>query len=271
MTKQTTQPESFIDLDILDVYKDAEFNLESAVIRTENPDYSRRTYMQIFNELKNELKKKGYSPISIRENALLRLYSGIDSFVCQNPNWTKESMLFLPEGDIFITPENPGIEYLDKTALEEIISKSLKIKPNCGKSWERYKSYSIPANRLNEDSAASFLLKDMAKPYGEFLRDNQSENFSIDLTIGDLEGPKIIPITFGEFVKRPQPSSVKFYKFGSDINTNGTAYTLRGIRGQALDRDKFKKFARYLGFVHEEDVQKNLEQAMTALNTIKQL
>lgn len=265
------KPKSFIELDLMKTYSDLEFGLNSAVITTKNSSYIRehKTYLQLYRELKEKLEKEDYHVISVRENALLRLFSGMNSFVSLNSNWTKESILFLPGKEFYLISENPLIEYPNKNELEEIIAKSVKIKPNWGKSWENHQSYTIPTNRLGEDQTTNTLLQDIAKPYGEFLADQGFKEFSINLNHGEIKFPNILPVAFHGFQEHNHPSNWKFYKSDSDISTNGTAYTLRGIKGNLLDKDQFKRFARYLGFVHETDIDKDLEQAKEHLTMVQ--
>ncbi len=56
-----------------------------------------------FAEAKEALEDNGYRIISLEENAILRMQEGKSSFVSQYGNRTKEGIIYLPNGKIFLT------------------------------------------------------------------------------------------------------------------------------------------------------------------------
>src|SRR3989344_4366607 len=60
-----------------------------------------------FDKGKGALEKKGYSVISLKENALLRIQEGQVSFISQNGNWTREGAIYVPSKGRFLTKNSP--------------------------------------------------------------------------------------------------------------------------------------------------------------------
>lgn len=225
-------PQSFIDMELFKVYHDSEFdNRKSAVVRgfLDN-DYlwaTGKTPLEIYFLSKDCLEKKGYYPISLRDNAYLRISEGMGSFATLNSNWTKESVIILSNKEVYLTKETRPIVRPGKKEIEEILADSVRCKQtnNYGNPFR----YEIPSNRLGEDKLTSYLLSDAADPYGRFLFENGFETLSIDFSDGG-DGIRILPLVLHGFKKNPNKfCNYKYYKGDPDIDLNWTAFVLRGI------------------------------------------
>lgn len=123
-------------------------------------------------------EKKGYNLISLRDNAILRMQEGVNSFVSRNGNFTREGILYDPRKGTFITKISPLIEhaeeaiqeqrgrveyYLTDEQVEEALENAVQIK-------QRSSNF-IPTNRFGCYSITARVFGDIAKEYGNFLRE----------------------------------------------------------------------------------------------------
>jgi hypothetical protein len=128
-----------------------------------------------FDKGKDALEKVGYKIISLRDNALLRIQQGKDSFVSRNGNWTKEGFLYVPEKGVFLVRNSPIMDnakqatdyhrkgnefYLTQEQVDESLKDSVKTD---GKS--------IPTDRFKDDALTVFAFADVAEQYGNLLKE----------------------------------------------------------------------------------------------------
>lgn len=122
--------------------------------------------------------KKGHQIISLRDNAILRMQEGVNSFVSKNGNFTREGVLYVPGKGTFITKISPlikhaeeaiheqrgGVEYyLTDKQVEEALENAVQIK-------QRSSNF-IPTNRFGCYSVTARVFGNIAKEYGNFLRE----------------------------------------------------------------------------------------------------
>src|SRR5437773_2711463 len=56
------------------------------------------------------LKEAGYDPISLKQNAELRMQNSPKAYVSRNGNWTREGVLYMPDKRILLTKNSPILE-----------------------------------------------------------------------------------------------------------------------------------------------------------------
>lgn len=133
-----------------------------------------------FDEGKEVLEKERYKIISLRDNAMLRIQEGKDSFVSKNGNYTIEDLIYTPQKGIYLT-KKPSIMqnakeateghrngkeyYLTSNQLEEALSDSI-LMPN----------KAIPTNRFKEEELTVYAFENYAEQYGYFLREEVGIN-----------------------------------------------------------------------------------------------
>ena len=136
------------------------------------PDY----VIAPFDKAKQDLESKGYSIISLEQNARLRMQEGKGSFVSRNGNWTREAFLYNPETNLwYLTKKSPimdfpveatnahrkGREYfLTNEQVQRALEDSVEVKDR-----------EIPTDRFGEDPLAVYAFGDSAQVYGLFLKD----------------------------------------------------------------------------------------------------
>lgn len=128
-----------------------------------------------FDVAKQDLEANGYKIISLRDNALLRIQQGKDSYISRNGNWTREGFVYTPKKGIFLVRNSPIIDnakqatdyhrkgqefYLTQDQVEESLKDSVKIDRK-----------EIPTKRFNDDAITAFAFGDVAGQYGDFLKE----------------------------------------------------------------------------------------------------
>ena len=125
-----------------------------------------------FDKAKQDLESKGYSIISLEQNARLRIQEGKE----RNENWTREAFLCNPETNLwYLTKKSPimdfpveavqahreGREYLlTNEQVQRALENSVEVKDR-----------EIPTDRFGEDPLAVYAFGDSAQDYGLFLKD----------------------------------------------------------------------------------------------------
>ena len=128
------------------------------------------------------LEDQEYKVISLRDNAILRMQEGLNSFVSRNGNLTREGIVYIPKKGAFITRVSPLLAdvkeatqksdkgnhfYLTEEQAEEALQNSIKIEPQ--KEWNGV--VYIPTNRFGEVNITNRVFGNIAKNYGLFLRE----------------------------------------------------------------------------------------------------
>ena len=125
-----------------------------------------------FDKAKQDLESKGYSIISLEQNARLRIQEGKE----RNENWTREAFLCNPETNLwYLTKKSPimdfpveatnahrkGREYfLTNEQVQRALEDSVEVKDR-----------EIPTDRFGEYPLAVYAFGDSAQDYGLFLKD----------------------------------------------------------------------------------------------------
>lgn len=127
-----------------------------------------------FDQGKEALEQEGYSIISLKQNAQLRIDQGKEESISINGNWTREGVLSVPTKGIFLTKNSPIMAnaqaatnchrenrefYLIDARVQQSLADSVVLseKP-------------IPTNRFAEDPITVYAFEDIAEQYGQFLR-----------------------------------------------------------------------------------------------------
>ena len=129
-----------------------------------------------FDKAKQDLESKGYSIISLEQNARLRMQEGKDSFVSRNGNWTREAFLYNPKTNLwYLTKKSPIMDFpveavqahreereyfLTNEQVQRALENSVEVKDR-----------EIPTDRFGEDPLAVYAFGDSAQDYGLFLKD----------------------------------------------------------------------------------------------------
>ena len=136
-----------------------------------------------FDVAKAELEANDYKVISLEENARLRMQEGKDSYVSRNGNWTREGVLYLPDKRILLTKNSPIMDnpkeatdchrqgkefYLTPEQVEKALAESIEIKDR-----------QIPTNRFGENELTVYAFGEVAKQYGEFLKEAGIEEMPV--------------------------------------------------------------------------------------------
>lgn len=129
-----------------------------------------------FDKAKKSLEELGYDIISLEENARARIYKHLNSDICRYANYTKEGFVHIPKKGIYLVKDSPILNEPQK-ATENHRKMQEYFLTNEQSSMALENSvqipsdpYSIPANRFGEDKITNFCFGDVAKKYGEFLR-----------------------------------------------------------------------------------------------------
>lgn len=143
---------------------------------------------------KEKLENKGYSMISLKKNAELRMQEGKDVDISKKGNWTREVFIYDTQKGIYLAKKSPiilnsreatkahrnGNEYfLTDEQIEEALTDSVGL--SSGKS--------IPTNRFNENEITSYAFGDVAEDYGKWL-DNEAgiKEMPIYIYLADFSG-----------------------------------------------------------------------------------
>ena len=138
-----------------------------------------------FDEAKAVLEANNYRVISLEENAGLRIQEGRNEDISRNENWTREGFLCLPDKRICLTKSSPIMEnpkeatdchrqekdfYLTPEQVEKSLADSVEIKDK-----------KIPTNRFGENELTVYAFGEVAKQYGEFLKEAGIEEMPVRL------------------------------------------------------------------------------------------
>ena len=170
-----------------------------------------------FDKAKQDLESKGYSIISLEQNARLRMQEGKDSFVSRNGNWTREAFLYNPETNLwYLTKKSPimdfpveavqahreGREYLlTNEQVQRALENSVEVKDR-----------EIPTDRFGEDPLAVYAFGDSAQDYGLFLKDANI---------------KKMPIWLPDSREKPFAKQLWFWNLGGRSDLGGSVGGLR--------------------------------------------
>jgi hypothetical protein len=126
---------------------------------------------------KKELEEGNYQLISAEQNAGLRVQHGKDAFVSKNGNFVKEGCVYVPNKGRFLTrgsivvampteatqAHREGKEfYVTNEQVDSVLGNSVQVP---------YDQSSVPTDRFGEDPVTVFLFGQIAKKYGDFLKD----------------------------------------------------------------------------------------------------
>lgn len=139
-----------------------------------------------FDRALNELQEEGYeAPISLYENAQLRMQQGKDSSVSRNGNWVREGALYIPgKGNLLtrnstilsspveaVNMHRKGEEFYPTSEQVELALKNSVKLPS--------ESISIPVERFGENEVTVFAFGNgdakTAQVYGDFLKETKIE------------------------------------------------------------------------------------------------
>ncbi|MEK6840839.1 MAG: hypothetical protein AABX79_02710 [Nanoarchaeota archaeon] len=131
-----------------------------------------------FDKALETLTENGYEVISLPQNALLRIQQGKDSFISRNGNWTREGVLYVPNGTPKLVRNSPILESAPQSTeahrnenefypTQEQVEKALKDSVDFPKQ-----NIEIPTDRLGSDALTVYAFggEKEARVYGEFLR-----------------------------------------------------------------------------------------------------
>jgi len=193
------------------------------------------------------LESKGYRIISLEENAKLRMQEGKDAFISQNSNWTKEDVVYLDSGEIYLTKSLPKKKIeLDKISIFDAYelgksasntlcmrrhtmgSKGIENAMENAVKFPKNVDYKIPTDRFGEDEITDFAFGKIAKDYGKFLKEAGINEMPI----------KLVDNIYRKKEQEPYALKLMFEKIGpingSDLNgfiLNPNLYTIfRGVR-----------------------------------------
>ena len=139
-----------------------------------------------FDVALSTLKEAGYEPISLEQNAKLRMQEGQESYVSRQGNWVREGVLYTPDKRVLLTKNSPILEnaveatqahrsgnwfYVTDEQVEKARENSVDLK---GKE--------VPTNRFADDARTVFMFGESAKDYGNFLRENRINEIPIFLS-----------------------------------------------------------------------------------------
>jgi hypothetical protein len=130
-----------------------------------------------FDKALEALTDKGYDVISLPQNALLRIKQGKDSFISRNGNWTREGVIWFPNGNPKLVRNSP-ILYSAKEATEanrqgkKFYPTKEQIEQALADSVDfPTENISIPTNRFGENEITAYAFRDVAEQHGQFLRE----------------------------------------------------------------------------------------------------
>ena len=193
-----------------------------------------------FDKGKGALEKKGYSVISLKENALLRIQEGQVSFISQNGNWTREGAIYVPSKGRFLTKNSPIManaqeatnchrknqEFcLTDAQVEESLADSVKLS-----------GHSIPTNRFAEDPVTVYAFEEFVEQYGQFLKN---------------AGIKEMPVLLADLQEKPFARQLWFHRLicGDCSGLNGSYEDLGYDDWVRWVRQGGKATAKNLGLV----------------------
>ncbi len=163
-----------------------------------------------FDKGKKALEAEGFEVIGLRDNAVLRMQEGANSFVSQNGNWTREGVLYVPKKGIFLVKNSPIMEnakeatnchrngkefYLTDEQVERALTDSIKLSDKA-----------ISTNRFADNEITAFAFGDVARNYGEFLKEN---------------GIKQMPVCLDNLDNKPFARQLWFHNLDGDSVLNG--------------------------------------------------
>lgn len=177
-----------------------------------------------FDSALNKIKIMKYKPISLQDEASIRINEGIDSFMCQNNHRVSEAFVYMPDKKVYLSKYSPilekpkdatdchrkGIEfYLENGMLEYALRNSVEIK-----------SKDIPTKEFDSYEETKFAFGPIARDYGLFLSENGVSHMPIWLC--DCEqGNNAKP-----FARQAEIRSLKNHSALNSMNLNSTAITL---------------------------------------------
>ncbi len=137
-----------------------------------------------FDEGKFKLGREGYEVISLRDNAMLRIQEGYGAEVSKEGNWTREGVLYLPDGRILLTKNNPMMHELEEATFYLTLDRNREYLGVVPDSQVQYaledavdlNGGAIPTNRFGEDPRTVFAFEDLAEDYGTFLNEGGIKN-----------------------------------------------------------------------------------------------
>lgn len=144
-----------------------------------------------FNEGKKALKSDGYEVIGLRDNALLRMQEGAQSYVSQNGNWTREGVVYVPKKGIFLVKNSPIMANAkDATNChrngKEFYLTDEQVEQALASSMIELTDKAISTNKFADNEITAFAFGDIAEDYGNFLKENDIKSMPVYLvSLGD--------------------------------------------------------------------------------------
>ena len=129
-----------------------------------------------FDKALEALTENGYEPISLLQNAQLRIQQGVNSYISENANWTREVFVYIPKKGAFLTRipliiENAReatqahrerrVYLLTDAQVERTLEDSVKIK----------EEEKIPTNTFGENEITNYAFGEYSERYGQFLKE----------------------------------------------------------------------------------------------------
>lgn len=177
----------------------------------------------------DELQIAGYKPISLEENARLRIEQGKTAYVSGKGNLTKEGFIYIPGADkVRIVKNSPILTnsteatqahrkrrefYLDSISTENSIPVP-------------YNQKAIPTSKFADEDITAFLFGSQAQAYGQFLKEAGIKQMPIYL----------VDRTHLKYQSTPFARQCWFISLGSGSGLDGYyrslayGYRLRGVR-----------------------------------------
>lgn len=178
-----------------------------------------------FDDGKEALESEGFEIIGLRDNAVLRMQEGANSYISQYGNWTREGVVYVPKKGVYLVRSSPimanakeatdchrnGNEfYLTDEQVESALVDSVKLTGE-----------SIKTDKFIDNEVAVFAFGDSAEAYGNFLKENGIKNMLVYLaSLG--KKPFVIQLWFLRLDDDSELNSVNRY-----LNHG---YRVRGVR-----------------------------------------
>ena len=153
-----TKPEVQVDIRLI--------GLESAVVYAP------------FDKALETLTERGYGVISLAQNAQLRIQQGADSYISRKGNWTREGVLYVPNGKPKLVRNSPILlSAKEATSAHKIREEFYPTQEQVEKALEDSVDFpaqniEIPTDRLSEEALTVYAFggEERARAYGEFLK-----------------------------------------------------------------------------------------------------
>lgn len=166
------------------------------------------TFYAPFDQALETLTEKGCEVISLPQNAQLRIQQGKDSYVSRIGNYTREGVLYFPNGKPKLVRNSPILLSAREATQahrerKDFYPTQAQIEQALQDSFDfPQEDTEIPTNRFGENELTRYAFEDVAEQYGQFLRESGIETMPILVIDRDLVNKKSQPfarqIWFGE-------------------------------------------------------------------------